>query len=370
MTRSKTPADPVARAARHRRWLVFSFVAIVGGAILLPLAGYVGHGAAVAVAADGQGAGPQHRKGPETNPRADYWREVRQGVPGYTAASGPYTTNVLVQNGGENWRQIRNGPLANIAPWVLAGVLGLIMLYFLMKGTRRVDPPSSGVMVERWSLGERVMHWYTAILFVILALTGLSLLFGRAVLIPVLGYQGFSAWANIAITLHNYLGPFFIIGVLLIVIVWLRYNIFRSYDWAWLAKAGGMFGKGKEHLPAGRANAGEKVWFWIIATLGLVGVCVTGLVLDFPIYGQDRETMQLMSLLHGAFAVLWIAIALGHIYLGTLGVEGAFQGMTSGKVSREWMQQHHDKWYEEMGHQDTVAAPRGGSTAPSGSHAR
>jgi len=219
-------------------------------------------------------------------------------------------------------------------------------------------------MVERWSLGERVMHWYTAILFIVLAVTGLSLLFGRAALIPVLGYDGFAAWANIAITLHNYLGPFFIIGVLLIVTVWLRYNVFRSYDWTWLAHGGGMFGSGKEHLPAGRANAGEKVWFWIIATIGLFGVCITGLVLDFPIYGQDRETMQLMSLLHGAFSVLWISIALGHIYLGTLGVEGAFEGMTTGKVSREWMQQHHDKWYEEMGHQDTVATPGRGAPAP------
>jgi formate dehydrogenase subunit gamma len=344
---------------RRRRAMAWSFVITLVAATLLPLSGYV-----VTALAPSQAVAQESRD--DVNPRAEYWREVRKGSEGYTSASGPYTTSVMVQNGGENWRQVRNGPVASITPWMLAIVLGAIALFYLWRGTKRVDPRPSGVLVERWSLGERVMHWYVAILFIILAITGLSLLFGRAVLIPVLGYQGFSAWATLAMNLHNYLGPFFMIGVVVEIVVWIRYNVFNSYDWEWFKQGGGMFKKGGAHPPAGRANAGEKVWFWIIATIGLIGVCVTGLILDFPNFGQTRETMQLANVLHASLGVLWIAIAFGHIYLGTLGVEGAFQGMSTGMVSREWMQQHHDKWYEDMKRTGRLSGSESAGKAPSG----
>ena len=108
-----------------------------------------------------------------------------------------------------------------------------------------------------------------------------------------------------------------------------------------------MFKKG-EHAPAGRANAGEKVWFWFIATVGLLGVGISGLVLDFPNFGQTRETMQTANVIHAALAVLWIALWFGHMYLGTIGVRGAFTGMARGVVDEQWMREHHDVWYEDM----------------------
>jgi formate dehydrogenase subunit gamma len=341
--------------------MVWSFVITLVAAMVLPLSGYV-----ITALAPTQAVAQE--SGNDVNPRAEYWREVRKGTRGYTAASGPYTSNELIQNGGENWRQTRNGPVASIAPWVLAGVLGAIALFFLVRGTKRVDPRPSGVMVERWSLGERVMHWYVAILFIVLAITGLSILFGRAALIPLLGYQGFSAWATLSMNLHNYIGPFFMVGVIVEVLVWIRYNVFKSYDWQWFKQFGGMLGKSAAHPPAGRANAGEKVWFWVIALVGLIGVCVTGLILDFPNFGQSRETMQFANVIHASLGVLWIAIAFGHIYLGTIGVEGAFQGMTTGMVSREWMEQHHDKWYEEMKRTGRLGEAESAGGAASRSH--
>lgn len=326
------------RRARRRRIAVWSAALLVVGALLLPLVGYLAVSRASAAPAQSAADGQQ------ANPRANYWRAVRQGSEGYTAASGPYTTNVLMQNGGENWRNVRNGPLAGIAPWFLAGVALAIGLFYILRGRIRLERRPSGATVERWTLPERVLHWYTATLFILLTLTGLSLLFGRAVLIPVLGLDGFAAYATLAIAVHNYLGPFFTVGVLLEIVAWIRFNIPNRIDWEWFRQGGGFVGH--SHPSAGRANGGEKLWFWLLATVG-VGVCVTGLILDFPNFEQTRQTMQLSNLVHSVFAMLWIAVALGHIYIGTVGTEGALEGMTTGRVSVEWAKQHHDLWYEE-----------------------
>lgn len=334
------------KASRHAKIMLWSALIIFLGATLLPLTGYVYVSFGSAQAADPQ----------QTNPRANYWRAVREGNTGYTAASGPYTTNVLVQNGGENWRQIRNGPVATYTPWILAAVVFVIALFHFMKGPDKLKEPLSGKTVPRWSAGERMLHWYTAILFIVLSITGLSLLFGRAVLIPWLGLQGFSAWATIAIAVHNYLGPFFVLGVLLELIVWIRFNIPNKTDWVWIKKAGGMFSG--EHVHAGRTNGGEKVWFWIIATVG-VAVCVTGVILDFPNLQQSRETMQLSSIIHAVAAIVWVAVAFGHIYLGLFGAPGSLQGMTTGRVSVEWAKHHHDLWYEEVKQAEEMDAGEG-----------
>lgn len=325
-------------ARRHKRIAVWSFLIILAGALVMPLAGYLYVNVAAA-----QAATPQ-----DVNPHANFWRAVRQGDRGYSASSGPYTTTALIQNGGENYRNIRNGPIASIGPWVLAAVLLAILLYFLIHGRTRIEPPRSGRMVERWSAGERLIHWYTAILFILLAITGLSLLFGRAALIPLFGLPGFAAYAQIAKLIHNWSGPLFIVGVILEIVTWIRYNTFKAYDWVWLKKLGGMLSRRGVHPPAGRANLGEKLWFWFIATIGLIGVCGSGLIYDFPNFGQSREIMQYAALIHASLALLWIAISFGHIYLGSIGMEGAFKGMTNGKVPEEWMKQHHSEWWIEM----------------------
>jgi formate dehydrogenase subunit gamma len=329
--------NPVPSRTRRRRMTLAIFLIIVAGAFAVPLGSYVV--TEVVRPALAQTASPT------VNPRANFWRGVRDSAPGYTAASGPYTTDVFVQSGGQDFRRIRNGPIASVTPWVFAGILLAIALFHFLVGPQRVEGPPTERMIKRWSLGERVMHWYVAVLFIVLGITGLSLL-RRAVLIPAIGLPAFSAYATFCKALHNYLGPFFMAGVLVEVVVWIRYNLFSREDFAWLARLGGMFGG--EHPHAGRANAGEKIWFWIIAIVGLIGVCVTGLILDFPNFGQTRGTMQVAQLLHATLAVIWIAVALGHIYLGVWGTPGALQGMTHGYVTEAWMKRHHDRWYEKM----------------------
>ena len=355
------------------------FLLIVVGALVLPLASYVVTDVVRPALAQGQAASQSGgmaqdeavsqsgRSADKENPRAEFWRGVRDSAPGYTAASGPYTTDVFIQNGGQNFRGIRNGPEAGLLPWVLAGVLAAIALFHFLVGPQKVKGPVSGRMMKRWAFAERVLHWYVAVLFIAMGITGLSLLFGRAVLIPVFGMSAYGAYAAFAKAFHNYVGPFFMAGVIVEVVVWMRYNLFNREDLEWLARLGGMFG-GK-HPHAGRANGGEKVWFWFIAIAGLVGVCITGLILDFPNFGQSRETMQIAQIVHGVLATLWVAIAFGHIYLGVWGTPGALEGMTQGHVTEEWMRLHHDRWYETVkteGRQEDAA----GLPAPEGSPAR
>jgi len=328
---------------RHARIVMWSLLVVLVGSLAFPLGGYlyVALGTTQAVAAD------QADSKTGVNPIANYWRTVREGDSGYSAASGPYTTDNFIVSSGETWREVRNGYVGLVVAWLMAAVLLLIVLFYAVIGKKRLEGSTTGRTLVRWSGGERLLHWYTATLFILLALTGFSLLFGRAVLIPLLGLEGFSAYANVAKPVHDFLGPLFLVGVVLEVITWMRFNLFKSYDWTWLKMLGGMLRK-DSHPPAGRANAGEKIWFWFIAIFGLLGVGISGLVLDFPNFGQGRETMQIANIIHASLAGLWVAISFGHIYLGTIGVEGALQGMTKGRVSETWMKQHHSRWYETM----------------------
>lgn len=334
----------IARARRYKRMLPWTIALILVGAMILPLGSYVYTGIQTA----------QAQAVEDSNPRANYWRAVRGGDQGYTAVQGD-ETGVLMQNGGQNWRQLRNGPIATIGGWGLFVIVLAIALFFGLKGPVPLDDGRSGRTVARWSAANRVLHWYTAILFIILAITGLSILFGRAVLIPLLGPEGFAAWADISKGLHNYLGPAFSLGVLLILIFWARYNLPEKGDWEWLTQGGGLIGKGK-HPPAGRINAGEKILtYGGMLTVG-VAVVVTGFILDFPNYGQTRELMQTASIIHAITSVIWVALMLGHIYLGSVGVEGALDGMSNGRVDENWAKQHHSLWYEEARKEGTQAS--------------
>lgn len=339
--------------------MLWSLAVILCGSMVLPLTGYVYVGL----------MGTTHAQAQEdTNPRATFWGGARRSQEGYVSSSGPYTTNTLIQNGGQNWRQIRNGPVASYGAGLLIAVIVILALFYAVRGSMRLEKERSGKTVFRWTVFERGVHWSVAILFIILAITGLSMMFGRAVLIPLLGLEGFSAWAGVSIVLHNWLGPLFIVGLAVMILIWFTNNLPKSYDWEWFKQGGGIL-KGK-HPPAGKANAGEKLFvFWAgLIVCGII-VSATGVVLDFPIWGQTREDMQLAQVLHASFAIIWTGIILGHTYLGSIGTEGAFEGMATGRVSVEFAEQHHDQWYEEVKHQaeDTSRSDAGaaaGKTQP------
>jgi len=224
-------------------------------------------------------------------------------------------------------------------------IVAVLLLTLLIRGRVKIEGGRSGLTVPRWSVLERVMHWYVAILFLFLMVTGLSLLYGRVVLIPLIGKDAFAAYAALCKTLHNYLGPFFGAGLVLMILVWMKMNLVNKLDLIWFAKGGGMLSK--EHASAGRVNGGEKAWYWIMAITGLAAVA-TGLILDFPQFGQDRGQMQLAHLIHVGSSLIISAVFLGHWYLATIGTEGTLEAMTEGRVDEQWAKQHHDLWVEEL----------------------
>jgi formate dehydrogenase subunit gamma len=279
-----------------------------------------------------------------SNPHANLWRAVRQGISGFTTVSSE-GHDVLIQNGGENWREIRNGFVIRFSQWVIVVPLLALGLFCVLVGKDRLEKPRSGVRIQRYTMGERILHWYTALLFIIMAITGLSLLLGRLALIPIFGHPAVSGFLRATKSLHNYCGPLLLAGIVLEFITWVRFNIPKKRDLQWFKNMGGMIGSG-QRPHAGKVNGGEMAWFWAVFLFGIV-VGVTGVTLDFPIWGQTRFTMQLSHVIHATFALLFVAASFAHIYIGTIGTEGTFEGMWTGSVDATWAQQHNDLWYEE-----------------------
>lgn len=265
--------------------------------------------------------------------------------PQYASVPG-VDTNRLIQGAGREWRAFRNGPLTQIGGWLLVLTLALIAVFYLVKGPMRLHGAPTGRLIERFNAVERVSHWVMAISFVFLALSGIVILFGKHIILPWLGYTGFSWLTVVAKNIHNFVGPLFIFSLVVMFLLYVKDNLFKSHDWGWFAKLGGMLGN--QDMPSGRFNAGEKAWFWGgLVILGAV-VSVTGLILDFPNWNQGRELMQQANVIHAIAAVLFITGAFGHIYMGTVGMEGAYRGMRDGYVDETWAREHHSYWYEEV----------------------
>jgi len=276
---------------------------------------------------------------------APTWREVRSGKEEYTAVKGR-ETGVLIQTQGETWRKLRNGPITFYGGWLI--VLGLIALavFYKVRGPMGLHSAPSGKMIERFSSFERIAHWTMAISFCILAVSGLTMLFGKYVLLPLIGHTLFSWLAELGKNLHNFVGPIFMFSIVVFVVTFIRDNLPRAYDITWLVKGGGVIGD--DVVPAGRFNAGEKIWFWGgVIGLGIVS-SASGLVLDFPNFDQTRSTMMLANTVHVISGIWFISWSLTHIYLGTVGTTGAYEGMRNGYVDETWAKEHAQYWYEDV----------------------
>jgi formate dehydrogenase subunit gamma len=251
---------------------------------------------------------------------------------------------VLEQPAGRRWNHFHEITLRWVGTIVILGMIVLLGLGYLVLGRLRISAGRSGKKIVRFTGFERFSHWLTAVSFVLLGLTGLNITFGKLVLLPLVGPESFSAFAQISKYIHNFISFSFVVGLALIVGLFLKDNIPGKVDLQWL-KQGGGFIKSR-HAHAGRFNAGEKAIFWF-ALLAGIAVIVTGFLLLFPFYGTTIAGMQTAQVVHAIIAVLFIAVILAHIYIGTLGMEGAFEAMGTGEVDRNWAKEHHDLWYEE-----------------------
>ena len=292
-------------------------------------------------------AGPAQSSPPESaqpGNNAALWREVRSGTPQTTQARG-VEAGVLVQPSGQTWRMLR--PVIAVAGSALLVLCAAaIGLFYWWRGPIGVSEPPTGRRIERFDLADRITHWVMGLSFVALAISGLTLSFGKYLLLPVIGYTLFSIVASIMKGLHNFIGPVFMFSLPVFILLYIRDNLPKMHDFAWLMKGGGMFTR--EHVPSGRFNAGEKTLFWGLVCFFCVILCVSGLVLDFPNFGQGRFTMQAANVIHWCVGLLAIAASLFHIYLGTIGMEGAYRAMRSGYVDETWAREHHELWYRDV----------------------
>ncbi|MFK7752730.1 MAG: formate dehydrogenase subunit gamma [Sedimentitalea sp.] len=305
---------------------------------------------------------------------SDVFRALRYGSADITVSSRSPAADVLIQDGGMWWLQLRNGPLATYGAYLLGGTLVLLALFYLLRGKIRIDGEKTGRTILRFTSFERFGHWLFAGSFLILGLTGLITLFGRMVLIPLFGHETFSLLAVASKWVHNNLAWAFMLGLAIIIINWTLHNIPNRHDIVWLLKAGGLFSK-NSHPPARKFNAGQKLIFWGCVVLGL-SISASGLSLLFPFelpmfaktfallndagapgwFGlaplpetmAPHEEMMYSQLWHTIVAFVFMAMIFAHIYLGSVGMEGAFDAMGNGEVEEQWAREHHGLWVEEV----------------------
>jgi formate dehydrogenase subunit gamma len=269
---------------------------------------------------------------------------------------------LLIQPEGRVWRELRQGAVSVLGYVLILGILAVLVVFFLVRGRIRIEAGPSGRRIVRFDGLERFTHWLTATSFVVLGLTGLNMMYGRRLLLPLLGADGFASMTHYGKLAHNFLSFAFVVGVLLMLVLWFRHNLLDKTDIAWLKSAGGLFTKGK-HPAAHKFNAGQKLLFWLVV-LGGLAVAVTGYILMFPFSVTDMAGMQLAHLIHAILALVLITAIIGHIYIGTLGMEGAFDAMGTGEVDLNWAKEHHSLWVAEeqaRGAAAPGAVPRAGA---------
>jgi formate dehydrogenase subunit gamma len=261
---------------------------------------------------------------------------------------------VLIQPAGRTWDHFHEVTLYWLGAIVILGTLAALAAAYFVLGRLRISAGRSGRKVLRFKAFERFAHWLTAVSFVVLGISGLNITFGKHLLLPLIGNDAFSAFSQAAKYAHNFTSFPFVLGLVLIVVMFIKDNIPEKSDIEWF-KQGGGFIKSK-HAPARRFNAGEKLVFWGALGAG-VAVSVSGYLLLFPFYITNIADMQIAQVVHSIFAILFVALILGHIYIGTLGMEGAFEAMWTGEVDFNWAKEHHDLWLEDELAKDRPAGP-------------
>jgi len=333
-----------------------------------------------------------------SNSDSDFWRAIRNGADGEVA--NPYgESGVLIQppgqpqnseifgvqvTAGQLWRNMRNNDVTKWGMYGLGGIIVLLALFFAIRGRIKIDHGASGVTIERFKLIERIGHWLTAGSFILLGITGLNILYGKSVLMPVIGKDAFALITYGGKYIHHFSGFAFMAGLVLIFLMWVRHNLPSRTDIGWALQGGGIFAKGV-HPPAKKFNAGQKVIFWLTILCG-ASLSLSGISLIWPYefmmfnktfvllnsFGFQLPTdlspiqeQQYAQLWHGILSLFMICVILAHIYIGSIGMEGAFDAMGSGQVDLNWAKEHHSLWVEEVQElQRTPPEARGGSKAP------
>ncbi len=359
---AKLPAIQAAKPARRRR-IALALVTLVA-LFLAQLSPVLAQSSVrppgnAAVFPDAPEPGPPNTLGERSV--SDFWRDYRGGAPrDLQVILGPKPPGTQMTTTGQQWRVLRERVLRKYLGWAPVAVIGLLALVYLLRGPMPIAGGRSGRMLPRFDLTQRIAHWFMASVFLFLAATGLVILLGRVVIAPYLGLKVNSVLATASLQGHNLFGPIFILALVWLFIKFVRGNFFQWIDFKWILKLGGFFGG---HVSSSRYNFGEKSWFWLVVLAGLV-MAATGIALEFPWLFGDLRILQAATILHVLGAITLISVAIGHIYMGTIGMEGALEGMVTGEVDENWAREHHDEWFKQMrGQGDGEASDAAGTTA-------
>jgi len=266
---------------------------------------------------------------------------------------------VIEQPMGRVWRLFHEVFLHWIGGVVILGLIVLLLVFYLVRGVIRIEGGRSGRTILRFNSFERFTHWTIAVSFVILAVTGLNITFGKKLLLPLIRPDLFSQWSLMAKYAHDYSSFPFVIGVFVLFLLWAKENLFTKFDIEWFKEGGGMVGH--KHPPAGKFNGGQKALFWLVV-LGTIGVAASGAFLLFPFYLTNILGMQIAQVIHALIAIAFVGLIIAHIYIGTLGMEGGFDAMGTGEVDINWAKQHHPLWVDQVVGQGRAATPPAGAT--------
>src|SRR5712672_3003275 len=266
----------------------------------------------------------------------------------------------LIQPAGRDWRDFQRSKLPIIGGVIIIGMFAALLIFLMVRGRIRIYHGFAGTRIVRFVSFERFTHWLTASCFIVLALSGLNISFGRNLILPLFGADAYATMTGYAKIAHDFLAFPFMLGLVIMFLIWIRYNIPGKIDWQWLKQGGGIVSKG-QHPPAKRFNAGQKGIFWIVM-IGGVLMSLSGWYMLFPYLPANVTELQFWTVIHAVIAMLFIAAMLAHIYIGSVGMEGAFDAMGTGEVDLNWAREHHSLWVEEE--QAKGHAPSGGATRP------
>ena len=305
---------------------------------------------------------PGNNRGSTTAEELEVQRLLQGGrLEGRTTIPDP-RSEVLIQPQGKAWRDFHNVTLAWVGGVAVGGMLLILVVFYMSRGRIPIEGGPAGRTISRFNLLERGNHWMVASSFIVLGLSGLNLTFGRHLLLPLMGPEAFTALAHYGKIAHNFIAFPFTLGIVVMFLLWVKDNIPNGRDIEWFKMGGGLIGKG--HPKAGRFNGGQKMVFWITVLGGGI-VAASGYLLIFPFWGDlGVADMQLAHIIHSVLAVLMVAAMIAHIYIGSIGMEGAFDAMGTGEVDLNWAKEHHSLWVEqELAKARQVVTPSGAKPA-------
>lgn len=231
--------------------------------------------------------------------------------------------------------------IPNLPPFQYIAGAGLLVtvaasaFHLVVFGPHRVHGPQTKSDFRRFSIVERLIHGAVLLSFVTLGVTGM---------IAAVGYgTRITGWLWIV---HAFAAPVFLAGLACIVAMWARDGRFAIYDLKWLLYGGGYLGFAKNKgLKAGRFNAGQKIYLWMIAVVGLA-IILSGIGRMFPVLTQTEQ--EWLYQIHRYATLLACMMVIGHAYLGTLANPGTVLVTLTGRVTEEWAKFHHNTWWEEV----------------------